>query len=174
MGTIRERVPPLAVDDRAMTGFPPFERAAPRMKFFVLGDDKRVVHVVDGVSFDKGVVVQKVVKFIAAQCECDDDLSWVQGFSGSRHHSPLDGLHGLVREHLGVDAQVEASVHGSENRIGNSADPHLDRHPGLDERENVPADGQLDLVRGTWLEGGKGLRRLDNGIRVPHVHERVP
>src|SRR5215510_10830363 len=97
---------------RAKSAWPPLDDqvdlggGVDRDEGLLLGDDPRVVHVVDGQHLDGRVLVQEGIQGVGAQGERAHDLAGAQPLAGAGHDAPLDQVDQAVGQQLGVDAQV--------------------------------------------------------------------
>ncbi len=107
-----------------------------------------------------GIVVNEVVDLLAAETEGSDGFPLMEPLEPVGDVAVLVQVQEPIAEHLRMDSQVIVAGQPAQHRIGNLADPRLQRAAVLYEQGDVLADLQGDLVH---LEGG----HLGEGLGDP-------
>ena len=124
-------------------------------------------------ELDERIIVDEVVQLPRPHYKAGDDLTPVQGLFRVVNHAAFDQRNNAVAEHLSVDAQVIELGQVVQDRIGNGADPELQRRAVLYQVGDVPGDPAGQLVRFTLRSFQYGTISWHQHVDVTHVNEAI-
>jgi len=128
----------------------------------VLGDDQRVVGVVDRPELDGGIGVDELVGVLRSDAEGGDGLALADALARVVDDTLADQVDQTVGQELGVNAEVLLPAEGGHDRVRQAPVADLDRVAVLHDARDVPPDA-----------AGESRRRRSRGTRAP-ARRRAP